>query len=182
MSDLEIPFIRAEVSGIDDPEAGTAIILFVAGCPRSCPECHNPQLQDASAYVGISVGFIVECLGGMLDHGATAVLVEAVVFQGGDWAEYPEAYCEIAEWCRQKGLRTVLYTGELYENLPETVRRASDWVIDGPWDQDVVSVFPPSSNQRVFHQGRSVEPEQLPLYRHLLELRPVESEEKKQGG
>lgn len=182
MSDTKVPLVRAEVTGVDDPEAGTAIVLYVAGCPRRCPGCHNPQLQDASQYGPVDVGAVVAILESMLDFGATALLVEALVFQGGDWAEYPGAYTRIAEWGRRQKLRTVLYTGEYYENLPEDVRRSSDWVIDGPWEQDKVSVFPPSSNQRVFHAGERVEPEELPLYRHLLESGSGKAEEKEQGG
>ncbi len=171
MKKLKVPLVRTEVTGIDDPEAGTSIVMYVAGCPRRCLGCQNPQLQDASAYGFIDVDTIVAILESMLSFEATAMLVEALVFQGGDWAEYPDAYCAIAGWGRRRELRTVLYTGELYENLSEAVRQASDWVIDGPWDQDKVSVFPPSSNQRVFHWGERVEPEQLPLHRHLLESR-----------
>ena len=177
-----VPFVRLDVSGIDDPEAGMAVILYVAGCSRRCPGCHNPGLQETDGYPLKSASEMASFMEGFFARGEANALIEAVVFQGGDWAEYPVVYCEVAGWARQKGFRTVLYTGEVYENLPKYVREASDWVVDGPWEQDKVSVFPPSSNQRVFHKGRRVAPEQLPLYKHLLASRSGEPEEEKQGG
>ena len=174
-----VPFVRLDVSGIDDPEVGMAVILYVAGCSRRCPGCHNPDLQHTRDYPFVSVGDVKGYLEKFFARAEAAALIEAVVFQGGDWVEYPDAYCEVAEWARRKGFRTVLYTGEVYENLPKNVREASTWIVDGSWEQDNRSVFPSSSNQRVFHQGRRVEPEQLPLYKHLLELRSEEPEEEK---
>ena len=175
MIDEYVPFVRLEVSGIDDPEAGTAIILYVAGCPRRCPGCHNESLQQIDGYPLLSSRDIMCYLEGFFARGEADALIEAIVFQGGDWVEYPAVYCQIAAWARNKGFRTVLYTGEIYENLPKYVREASTWIVDGPWKQDKVSVFPPSSNQRVFHQGRRVDPEQLPLHKHLLESRSVKT-------
>lgn len=174
-----VPFVKLDVSGIDDPEAGMAVILYVAGCPRRCSGCHNPDLQQVGDHQLLSSSEMVCYLKGFFARGDADLLIEAIVFQGGDWVEYPIVYCQVAAWARKGGFRTVLYTGEVYENLPKYVREASTWVIDGPWEQDKMSVFPPSSNQRVFHQGRRVDPEQLPLYRHLLESRFGEAGGKK---
>lgn len=182
MIDACAPFVKLDVTGVDDPEAAVAVVLYVAGCPRRCPGCHNPNLQQVGDHPPRSSNEVICYLEGFFARDEASTLIEAVVFQGGDWAEYPVVYCEIAAWARQKGFRTVLYTGEVFENLPKPVREASDWVVDGPWEQDMVSVFPPSSNQRVFHQGRRVEPEQLPLHKHLLESRSGTSKEEKQGG
>lgn len=171
MIDALAPFVRLDVSGVDDPEAAMAVVLYVAGCSRRCPGCHNPSLQQVGDYPLRSSSEVISYLEGFFARDEALVLIEAVVFQGGDWAEYPVVYCDVAGWTRTKGFRTVLYTGEVFENLPKYVREASTWIVDGPWKQDEVSVFPPSSNQRVFHQGQRVDPEQLPLYRHLLESR-----------
>lgn len=180
MIDVCVPFVRLEVTSVDDPLAGVGVVLYAAGCPRRCPGCHNPELQATHGHTFVTVDTVVNYLERYFTKNVEATtLIEAVVFQGGDWSEYPEAYCELAGWARGKGFRTVLYTGELFENLPEGVRRASDWVVDGPWDQDKVSTFPPSSNQRVFRQGQRVDPEQLPLFKHLLD---VGSQGTEQGG
>lgn len=171
MSEACVPFVRMEVTGNDDPEAAMGIVLYTAGCPRRCPGCHNVGLQLVHGHTLIPVSQLVELIDRFLKDKDLADLIESVIFQGGDWAEYPDAYAAVAEVARGRGYRTVLYTGEYYENLPERVREVSDWVVDGPWEQDKVSVFPPSSNQRVFKHGETVNPEELPLYKHLLESR-----------
>jgi len=170
MSDDCVPFVRMEVTGVDDPEAGMGIVLYVAGCPRRCPGCQNPSLQLTGNYAFIPVAAVVDYMDRFLEGKRVGKLIESVIFQGGDWAEYPEAYVVLARVARGRNYRTVLYTGEYFENLPETVREVSDWVVDGPWEQDKPALFPPSSNQRVFKRGRAVDPERLPLHKHLLGL------------
>ena len=126
----------------------------------------------------LPVSIVIEHVERILSKPAAEKLIEAIAFSGGEWMSYPKAYVKVATWARGRGLRTVLYTGEIYENLSEDVRQASDWVVDGPWEQEQSAMFPPSSNQRVFAQGRRVETvEELPLYKHLLE-----SKGPKQGG
>lgn len=164
-----VPFVRLDVTGVDDPLAGVSIVAYVAGCSRRCPGCQNPELQSARGRTFVPASIVEEHLSRLLSRESTRALVQSVVFQGGDWMEYPVAYHAVASWVREKGLRTVLYTGEVYERLPEDVRQVSDWIIDGPWDQTKRSVFPPSSNQRVFDRGQITDPETLPLYKHLLE-------------
>lgn len=182
MIDAVAPFVRLDVSGVDDPEAGMAVIMYVAGCSKRCPGCHNPELQRPDDYPLMTAGELNWKLEQFFSRNPAVELVEAIVFQGGEWGEYPTVYAEVAAWAQQKGFRTVLYTGQIYEDLLKSVQEVSDWVIDGPWDQANISVFPPSSNQRVFHQGRRVEPDQLPLYKHLLESEMLQAEEEKQGG
>ena len=182
MNGPSVPFVRLDVTGVDDPEAGVAAVLYVAGCSLKCPGCQNPELQDPNSYPLMSVPRLIEELERFFSNNEAFALVEAVVFQGGDWMEYPISYHMVAKWVRERGLRTVLYTGRVFENLPECAREVSDWVVDGPWRQEAVSLFPASTNQRVFHQGQRVDPEQLPLYKHLLESRSAESDVEERGG
>lgn len=162
-----VPLVRTEVSTTDDPECGISIALFVAGCPRRCTGCQNPDLWDAD---GFEVRTIVSIkLELDLFFEAADKMVDCVVFLGGDWAVYPAPYAELAAWVQSRGLRTVLYTGDTYEMLPESVRKVSTWVIDGPWLRGQPGIYPPSTNQRVFHNGELIDPEELPLYRHLAE-------------
>lgn len=182
MTDPCVPFVRLDVSGVDDPLAEMAVVLYVAGCSRRCPGCHNPSLQTTKGHTLIPVSMVVKFIDRFLTEKKAADLVASVVFQGGDWAEYPDAYVALAGVAHKRKYRTVLYTGELYENLPKNVREVSDWVVDGPWDENAVGVFPPSDNQRVFKQGQRVDPEQLPLRKHLLASRSDGPTEAEQGG
>ncbi len=166
---LSVPFVRREVTCGDDPCCRIALALWVAGCSKRCPGCQNPDLQDPAFGTEKSVKSICEMAESVLD----VDLIGSVVFTGGDWAEYPEAYVEVAKWARSNGLVNVLYTGEFYEDLPVAVCEVTEWVIDGPFDIEQEGVFPPSKNQRVFRCGRPVDPSVLPLYRHLLSVQMV---------
>lgn len=161
---MTIPFVRYEMTATDDPECGIGVALWVAGCSRRCPSCQNPSLQDPAAGMQVEVSVVLEDLAWYLEQ---AHILDCVVFMGGEWMLYPDAYVEIATWAQSRGLRTVLYTGDIFEMLPESVRQVSEWVIDGPWCRDMPGVFPASTNQRVFHRGELVNPEGLPLYQHL---------------
>ena len=160
-----VPLARIEVNTTDDPECGIAIALFVAGCPRRCVACQNPDLWDVSGFEVRPILVIQDELERFFVEAEK--LVDSVVFVGGDWSMYPVPYVELAEWVQSRGLRTVLYTGETYEMLPESVRKVTDWVIDGIWMRDKPGIYPPSTNQRVFHKGELVDPAELPLYQHL---------------
>ena len=168
---LSVPFVRREITCGDDPCCRVALALWVAGCPRRCLGCQNPDLQDPAFGTEKSVSSICE----VVDAYAKELLIGSVVFTGGDWAEYPEAYVEVAKRARSNGLVNVLYTGEFYEDLPVAVCEVSDWVIDGPYDTEQEGVFPPSKNQRVFRCGSLVEPGGLPLYQHLVGVQTVKA-------
>lgn len=164
--DRSIPFVRMDVTFADDPLCRSSLALYVAGCPRRCRGCHNEELQSPDAGTLTEVDFIVQSM----KEVASADFIKAAVFSGGDWMLYPEAYVEIAGACRKFGLSTVLYTGELYEDLSQRVRDASDWVIDGPFEEGREGIFPPSTNQHVFMNGNLVDDvKDLPIYRHASE-------------
>ena len=167
MDELRVPFVRMEVTCTDDPLCRVSLALWVAGCSKRCLECQNPDLQNPAFGTEESVSVICE----MVEPVVEGDLIESVVYTGGDWAEYPAAYVEVAKWARSNGLPNVLYTGEFYEDLPDTMKEVSEWVIDGPYDNRRESVYPPSKNQRVFDRGRLVDPEELSLYQHLVGLR-----------
>jgi len=54
--------------------------------------------------------------------------------------------------------------------LSQRVKDASDWVIDGPFEEGREGIFPPSTNQHVFMNGNLVDDvKDLPIYRHASE-------------
>ncbi len=168
MGSITVPFVKLEVTFVDDPLCRISLALYVAGCKRRCPGCHNPQLQDPKNGKPEELETIQQMANPILLSGVVA----SVVFLGGDWAMYPEAYVQMARWARKKKLGTVLYTGDRIENLPQDVCDASDFIKDGPYVKELPSVYPPSSNQRVFLHGEPVKVEELPLYLHLLRNGP----------
>lgn len=165
--DNSVPLVRIETTTADDPECGVGLAVFVAGCPRHCPGCQNPGLRNVNGLQWIPVEWeVLRRLAFAMNVGRG--LYDAIVFLGGEWMLYPKQYLRVVEWAKSTSeLRTVLYTGETYECLPEDVRRVTDWVIDGEYDRRRLGVYPASTNQRVFHQGELTDPEGLPLFKHL---------------
>jgi anaerobic ribonucleoside-triphosphate reductase activating protein len=148
----------------DDPLGGISLALYVAGCPRRCPGCHSPSLQLPEAGHRYRCWEVEEKVTSLYHRG----LVESIVFLGGDWIPWYADLCErLCCWAKDEGVRSVLYTGELYENIPDGLKLVCEWVIDGLYDETRPSVYPASSNQRVFRDGELVNPASLPLYRHL---------------
>lgn len=167
-SALLVPLVRVELSTADDPECGISVALFVAGCRHRCLGCQNPELQTTQGFKFQPIEDVISRVRTVVDR--SGGLVDSVVFLGGDWMLYQNSYLRVTQWARGRSLKTVLYTGEKYEDLSEAVRQASEWVIDGDWRQDLPGVYPASTNQRVFHRGQLTSPESLPLFQHLMSL------------
>jgi anaerobic ribonucleoside-triphosphate reductase activating protein len=165
-----VPLARIETSLADDPECGVSIAVFVAGCRRRCKGCQNPELQSAERFRFVPIGDVVRRVQKVID--ASSGLIDSMVFVGGEWMLYPSAYIRLAMWARGSNLKRILYTGETYEDLPDGVKQITDWVIDGPWREDLPGIYPPSTNQRVFRRGELVPPEELPLFQHLKSRKP----------
>jgi len=160
-----VPIARVEVSTVDDPDCGVSIAVFVAGCRRSCSGCQNPELRSTKSFKFQPLSDVVGRISRLVSQSGD--LVSSVVFVGGEGMLYVSAYIRLALWCQSQKLKVVLYTGEKYEDVPDGVRQVSDFVIDGEWKQDMPGIFPPSTNQRVFHRGELVTSEKLPLFKHL---------------
>lgn len=160
----------------DDPLCGSSITMYVAGCPRRCRGCHSPSLQDPSSGTPHSLKSILRKMRNI--HTVGSSFLDSVVFLGGDWIPWYEKWCvALSLWSKARGLYSVLYTGEVFENISSEVKESVDWIIDGPYDETRSSVWPASVNQRVHHHGKIVDHETLPLYKHLLEQAGI-----KQGG
>ncbi len=156
-----VPLRRVELDLLGHPECGIAVALYVSGCPRRCEDCQNSELQvpkydDVEGLYTLGNRLLKEYK-----------WAEAITYLGGDWMMYKEQYVVQATVARGWGMENVLYTGELFEDLPEEVVEPSDWIIDGPYDKEQKGVYPASTNQRVFHNGEQVDPTTLPLYKRL---------------
>ena len=108
MSDIRtmVPVARVEVSTIDDPECDIALAIFVAGCRRRCRGCQNPEFQDTRSYKFRPVSEVIGQVERLLAK--SRGMIRSVVFVGGEWMLYPNAYVRLALWVRRSGLKTVL--------------------------------------------------------------------------
>ena len=137
-------------SVVDGP--GLRYVLFVQGCPRSCPGCHNPQTQCLN-------GGYFRKASEILDEIRCNPLLSGVTFSGGEPFLQAEQLVPIARECHRLGLDVMTYSGWTFEELVAANKPAwnqliaeSDVIVDGPYRQELRSLQTPyrgSSNQRL---------------------------------
>jgi anaerobic ribonucleoside-triphosphate reductase activating protein len=153
-----VPIASFSITLNDDPFLGISLTIFCAGCNRRCYKCQQPELQDPSYGIEMSLDEIKEKIRDRLP------LIDSVVFCGGEFNLYPDQLLDLATFCKNNNLRTILYTGFKYESLREDIKKVLDVVIDGEFDfSKRTSSFPSSSNQRVFVSRQLVDPSTLPI-------------------
>lgn len=158
---LDETFIR--VAGIvgesvtDGP--GIRFVLFVQGCPRRCPGCHNPQTQCLNGGVLMNARDIMNQI-------ARDPLVSGVTFSGGEPFLQAGKLLPIARECRRRGLNVMTYSGWTFEELLaqndpawNALIELSDVIVDGPYLQEYRSSsakFRGSINQRLVNVALSL--------------------------
>lgn len=168
-----------EESVVDGP--GIRLAIFVQGCRRGCPGCHNPQTHDPAGGRRVSVLELAKRLGALLD---TDRLITGVTFSGGEPLEQAEALTQLAELLvLPRGLDLMVYTGYRLEELLEDSARGpqpsgfcsaarrllslADRMVDGPFlmeERDLTLQYRGSRNQRYLDakqslaRGRAVPP------------------------
>lgn len=142
---------------VDGP--GLRYVVFVQGCPRSCPGCHNPQTHDP-------LGGYLSTTESLLQEIKSDKLLDGVTFSGGEPFMQPVPLTSMAEEIHKFGLNVIVYTGYCWEELIEANR--DDWneliknvavVIDGPFRRELRNwklSFRGSSNQRFIDVKRTL--------------------------
>ncbi len=147
MSSLKVAGIEND-SITDGP--GLRLTLFVQGCPRSCPGCHNPQTQCFEGGVVMSTEQIFAKIN-------SNPLLDGVTFSGGEPFVWAKELVPLAEQIKEKKLNLAVYTGYVFEELkkvPNALKLLEfvDTLIDGPFVQekrDYRLKFKGSTNQRI---------------------------------
>lgn len=158
----KLPLKSFELTVNDDPEMNTlSLSLFVVGCIRRCKNCQNPDIQELTENNHILLD--LDQVKKVIDE--KSILVKSVVFCGGDFLpNYKFQLKELVNYCKSKNLKTILYTGELYENINEELKNKINIIVDGPYDDDKrTNRFPASSNQRCFINGEIVDCDELKI-------------------
>ncbi len=151
---------------VDGP--GLRFVVFAQGCPHGCPGCHNPATHDFHGGKDCSLDKILAAI----DQNP---LLDGVTFSGGEPMSQPEAFYNLAEAIKERGLNLIIYTGYTYEELQKlgenrpAVRKLlelTDLLIDGRFvleQRDLSLLFRGSRNQRVIDMNRTRESGKLTL-------------------
>jgi len=158
----KIPLSSFDIVTNDDPTLETvSLTLFVAGCIRRCFECQNPELQEVceSNHELLSIDQVKKIINSKL------CLVKGIVFCGGDFIPlYNNQLKKLVDFCKSKNLKTIIYTGELFENIDKYLKENVDIIVDGPYNyHKKTNIFPASSNQRCWINGELVNCDNLEI-------------------
>jgi anaerobic ribonucleoside-triphosphate reductase activating protein len=138
---------------------GLRLTIFMQGCRRHCPGCHNPQA------LGMDGGTIYT-VRALMDIIRKNPLLSGVTFSGGEPLLQARAILPLAGMVKGAGLDIVIYTGYTFEELlaradPFVMEllEAADTLIDGPYiaaQRSLALPFRGSGNQRVLDLAQSL--------------------------
>ena len=127
---------------------GIRFAVFMQGCLRNCPGCHNPATHDLN---GGKIFDTEEIISAMKKN----PLVSGLTLSGGEpFLQIPPAV-ELAEAAKNFGLNVWCYTGFKFEEIPaegEKLLQNIDVLVDGEYIEDLRDLdlsFRGSKNQRV---------------------------------
>lgn len=136
-------YVHSFSTGFIEVPSQISLNVFVFGCMKRCPECHNPELQEFSTLRWVTPECFKEVIGRF-------PLSSWVCFLGGD-AVYQSAGLEaLSKTAKECGKNVCLYTGLTYEELDFLKKDDIDLIIDGEYIKNLGPLHEKTTNQRIF--------------------------------
>lgn len=136
---------------------GIRYTVFVQGCKRNCPGCHNPQTHDMNGGREVEVD---ELIANMKEN----TILTGLTISGGEPFLQVAACAELARKAHEIGLNVWCYTGYTYEELTGSIFTSwplleqIDVLVDGEFRIEERTLGLPwrgSKNQRVIRLDRN---------------------------
>jgi anaerobic ribonucleoside-triphosphate reductase activating protein len=150
--------------------------IWIAGCNRKCPGCHNPELADYENGKRLVPEDMSNNVAKFLNE---HTYIKGITLSGGDPLDRNDNdLCDLATFIYKLKMKTNrpidiwLYTGGVYERLCEhlatrDVMWMCDYVVDGPFEvehRDISLAFRGSPNQRIIDIKKTL------AEKHVIEL------------
>ena len=142
---------------------GQRLALWVAGCPRRCPGCANPELWRPLPKHAVKTDALSRAAQKLLEQKG----ITRLTITGGEPFEQPAALARFLAPLRPLLEDVLIYTGGLYRELEKDPAAApllalADVIIDGPYIQEENDDKTPlrgSANQRVIFLNEALRPD-----------------------
>ena len=105
---------------------GIRTVVFLQGCLRHCPNCHNPSTWDPRAGFDMDERELAQQL-------AERTPSKRVTISGGEPLLQKEALVHLLRELKARGIETALYTGFEWEELPKEILPLLDYVKVGSY-------------------------------------------------
>jgi anaerobic ribonucleoside-triphosphate reductase activating protein len=142
---------------VDGP--GLRMTIFMQGCDKDCPGCHNPDARLLSG----GTDYTPEALSEKIQANP---LLSGVTFSGGEPLLQAATLLPLAERIKRTDLHLAIYTGDTFEAILDRgadaelkLLASADILIDGPFvlaHRTLSLPFRGSSNQRILDLPRSL--------------------------
>ncbi|MFZ7103210.1 MAG: anaerobic ribonucleoside-triphosphate reductase activating protein [Peptococcaceae bacterium] len=140
---------------VDGP--GIRLVVFLQGCPRVCPGCHNPSLLSKEGGKAITERELAKKILKLFTPRHAGL-----TFSGGDPLLQPAELENVIAFIRKRKpeINIWVYTGYLFEEVRDLpVLQDIDVLVDGPFilkQKDISLVFRGSRNQRIIDVPNSL--------------------------
>jgi len=138
---------------------GLRFALFLQGCLRGCPGCHNPQTWDVEGGSDMERGEVLAAV-------KKNPLLSGVTLSGGEPLLQAKNLFPLARDIKALGLEVALYTGDTFENILQrgdedelSLLGFCDVMVDGAFileRRNISLRFRGSDNQRILDVKKSL--------------------------
>lgn len=138
---------------------GLRFAIFLQGCDKRCPGCHNPQSLPMDGGTLYTTEDLMEKIN-------ANPLLTGITLSGGEPLLQAENVLPLVRKVREKGLDVVIYTGDTFEQIIQRNDPAqmellslSQTLIDGPFileQRSLSLLFRGSENQRILDLPESL--------------------------
>ena len=154
---------------------GCRVTLWVAGCRRHCPGCHNPHTWSYNQGKPISDTSVLEKIMKEVDK----PYIRGITISGGDPLDQDEkSLRELLDFLKKfkdyygDSKDIWMYTGDVWENLIKkdvycNILNYIDVLVDGPFilgKKELDLPFRGSTNQRIINVCKSIKQNKVILY------------------
>lgn len=109
---------------------GSRFVVFVQGCERRCPGCHNPETWDPSGGFEVSAREIADVY-------KKHKLLDGITLSGGEPFNQQDACMELLDLLPD--VNTWIYTGFEYEEICDTpLAKRADVIVAGKFVQELM--------------------------------------------